>query len=65
MSGKIMIAEGGKCVSRGSLNEAVMGGEAMLSFISLHLSAIESSSWTGLDLELISHMDWFQKGHDI
>jgi hypothetical protein len=73
VSGKRMIAEGGDGVSRGSLNEGVMAGEDMLSFIPLHLSAIERSStllgwirsWTGSNLEVLSPADWFQKGHDI
>jgi hypothetical protein len=38
-----MIAEGGDGVSRGSLNEGVMLGVSMLSFIPLHLSALERS----------------------
>jgi hypothetical protein len=73
VSGKRMIRQGGDGVSRGSLNEGVMAGEDMLSFIPLHLSAIERSttlldwirSWTGSGLEVLSPTDWFQKGHDI
>lgn len=73
VSGNRMIAEGGDGVSRGSLNEGVMAGEDILSFIPLHLSAIERSSallpwlrsWTGSDLEVLTPTDWFQKGHDI
>ena len=73
VSGKRMIAEGGDGVSRGSLNEGVMAGEDMLTFIPLQLSAVERSptllawlkSWTGSSLEPLSPSDWFQKGHDI
>jgi hypothetical protein len=39
VSGLRMIAEGGDGVSRGILNEGVMAGESMLSFIPLNLSA--------------------------
>ena len=73
VSGTRMILEGGDGVSRGSLNEGVMAGEEMLSFIPLHLSAIERSpsledwirTWTGERLQVLSPADWFQKGHDI
>jgi hypothetical protein len=73
VSGLRMIAEGGDGVSRGSLNEGVMAGENMLTFIPLHLSAIERSplllewiqTWTGPELEALEPADWFQKGHDI
>jgi hypothetical protein len=68
-----MIAEGGNGVSWGSLNEGVMAGENMLTFIPLHLSASERSpslvdwirSWTGPTMELLIPTDSFQKGHDI
>jgi hypothetical protein len=64
-----MNAEGGDGISRGSLNTGVMGGENMLSFIPLHLLAIESlstllgwiRSWTGPDLETLSPGDGFKR----
>jgi hypothetical protein len=76
VSGTRLIAEGGDGVSQGLLNEGVMAGDAILPFIPLHLTAIERSpdlldwlkSWTGLRgqrLELPSHQDWFELGHDI
>jgi hypothetical protein len=73
VSGLRMIAEGGDGVSCGSLNEGVMAGEDMLTFIPLHLSAIERSpgllawalSWTGPTLDPLTPTEWFQKGHDI
>jgi hypothetical protein len=73
VSGKRMIAEGGDGVSRGSLNEGVMAGESILSFIPLHLSAVQRSvtlvdwihSWTGPGMVQLTPDDWFQKGHDI
>ena len=75
VSGTKMIAEGGDGVSQGSfLNEGTMTGEEVLSFIPLHLSAIERlstllgwlRSWTGMHLQVLPPADcWFQKGHDI
>ncbi len=68
-----MIAEGGDGVSRGLLNEGVMAGEHILSFIPLHLSAVKQSpslvgwlrSWIGNKLEILEPDDWFELGHDI
>jgi hypothetical protein len=73
VSGKRMIAEGGNGDSRGSLNEGVMAGKTWLSFVPLHLSALERSStflewirsWMGPELETLGPDDWFQKGHEI
>jgi hypothetical protein len=73
VSGKRMIAEGGDGVSRGSLNEGVMAGVNMLTFIPIYLSAVERSptlldwirTWTGPTLDPLTPTDWFQKGHDI
>ena len=73
VAGTRMIAEGGDGVSRGLLNEGVMAGEDILSFIPLHLSAIERSptlvdwlkTWVGQKLEVLTPMDWYEKGHDI
>ncbi len=60
-------------MSRGLLNEGVMAGEHILSFILLHLSGVERSptlfpwleTWMGKKLELLDPGDWFQLGHDI
>ena len=73
VAGSRMIAEGGDGVSRGLLNEGVMSGESILSFIPLHLSAIDRCthllpwiySWVGEKLEVLTPKDWYQLGHDI
>ena len=73
VAGTRMIAEGGDGVSRGLLNEGVMAGENILSFIPLHLSAIERSSsflpwlesWTNKNLIVLTPEDWYELGHDI
>ena len=73
VAGTRMIAEGGDGVSRGLLNEGVMAGEDILSFIPLHLSALDRSpsllpwlkTWTCLQLEALAPADWFGLGHDI
>jgi hypothetical protein len=73
VSGTRMIAEGGDGVSRGLLNEGVMSGEEILSFIPLHLSALERSkdlltwinSWTTGELEVLTPKDWYELGHGI
>jgi hypothetical protein len=73
VAGTRMIAEGGDGVSRGLLNEGVMAGEDILSFIPLHLSAIERSptllgwlnSWINQHLEVLTPSDWYELGHDI
>jgi hypothetical protein len=73
VSGLRMIAEGGDGVSRGILNEGVMAGESMLSFIPLNLSAVDQSNtlvpwiqtWAQGKMECLLPQDWFQLGHDI
>jgi hypothetical protein len=73
VSGKRMIAQGTDGISRGVLNEGVMAGESMASFIPLHQSALDRhpslKDWmlTVFDskLEFLTPWDWFQKGHDI
>ena len=50
-----------------------MAGEDILSFIPLHLSAIERSptltdwlkTWVGQRLEILAPKDWYELGHDI
>ena len=73
VSGKRMIAVGVDGISRGLLNEGVMAGEKMLSFIPLHLTATERSptllpwiqSWVSEEVHSLSPYDWFQRGHNI
>ena len=77
VSGTRMIEQGTDGLSRGDLLEGVLNGQRMLSFIPLHLSALERepglkdwiSTWarTGRKepLEYLSPTDWFVRGHDI
>ncbi|CAJ1960068.1 unnamed protein product [Cylindrotheca closterium] len=74
VSGKRMIAQGTDGGSRGDLNQGVMTGENMLSYVPLHLSAVDRSP-SVLDwmrniweerlgkLEHLGIDDWFTKGH--
>eukprot|EP00980_Cylindrotheca_fusiformis_P003889 scaffold863_cov100-Cylindrotheca_fusiformis.AAC.4 len=72
-AGTRMIAQGTDGLSRGGLNEGVMGGEPMESFLPLHLTAFERSpelmpwvnSWAGPDAVFLSPEDWFLRGHDL
>eukprot|EP00980_Cylindrotheca_fusiformis_P027728 scaffold22529_cov73-Cylindrotheca_fusiformis.AAC.2 len=72
-SGKRMIAQGTDGLSRGGLNEGVMGGKSMLTFVPLHLPAFQRTSllepwvksWVGASAVFLSHEDWFLRGHDI
>ena len=61
-------------LSRGNLNVGVVAGTAMLDFIPTHLNAFERSAkllpwlrtWIGSDeLELLSPVKWFTRGHDL
>ena len=73
VSGKRMIAWGVDGISRGQLNEGVMAGKPMLSFLPLHKTPMQMSptlfewvkSWLGPKTELLTPMDWFTTGHDI
>jgi hypothetical protein len=73
VAGVRMIAEGGDGVSRGLLNEGVMAGGNMLSFIPLNVSALERSktllpwiqTWIKEGVKCLAPKDWFQLGHDI
>ena len=78
VAGTRMIAQGTDGLSRGDLLEGVLNGEKMMSFIPLHVSAIERepalrewiSSWAGAgrekcDIEFLEPADWFLRGHDI
>jgi hypothetical protein len=64
--GKTMIRVGVDGVSRGDLNANVLAGAYMLSFVPLHLSALERSegllpwslSWTGENTFVLGEADW-------
>eukprot|EP00980_Cylindrotheca_fusiformis_P008541 scaffold1809_cov107-Cylindrotheca_fusiformis.AAC.5 len=72
-AGTRMIAQGTDGLSRGGLNEGVMGGEPMSSFLPLHLTAFERSpelkpwveSWAGSEAVFLTPEDWFIRGHDL
>jgi hypothetical protein len=71
--GERMKAQGTDGVSRGQFEEGVSTGRDMLSYLLLHLSAIQQSpavepwlrSWLGQDAEVLSPDGWFERGHDI
>ena len=79
IAGSRMIAQGTDGLSRGDLNEGVMRGLNMLSFVPLHMSALEGEnnlkSWIQKwifpslskkeKIEFLSESDWFYRGHDI
>ncbi|KAL7574604.1 hypothetical protein ACA910_002958 [Epithemia clementina (nom. ined.)] len=73
VSGKRMIAQGADGLSRGSVNEGVMDGTSMLSFIPLHKNAYKQSpliwewviSWMGEEVERLEPRDWYERAHDI
>ena len=73
VAGTRMIAQGTDGLSRGALNEGVMGGTPITDFLPFHLSAVERSphlldwiqTWGGAEAELLSPNDWFVKGHDL
>ena len=68
IAGTRMICQGTNALSRGDLCTGVMGGKAMLSFLPLHLSALERSPllrpwveywWPDDTLIWLTHTDWF------
>ena len=74
VAGTRMIAQGTDGLSRGDLLEGVMKGIDFLSYVPVHLSALDRSpeleGWLrGMyphgTLETLAPEDWFQKGHDI
>jgi hypothetical protein len=73
VAGTRMIAQGTDGISRGALNEGVMNGESMMSFIPIHLSATARSpllqdwlrSWLPGSPRFLEPLDWFQLGHGI
>ena len=73
-----MITQGTDGLSRGDLGEGIMKGGNMLSYIPLHLNALERapcmkgwiSSWLtpneeGEAITFLDYEGWFEKGHDI
>lgn len=74
VAGTRMIEQGTDGISRGDFSGGVTAGKSMLSFIPLHLSALERSEtilkwiedWTGqIGLIPLSPSDWFERGHGI
>jgi hypothetical protein len=73
VAGTRMIEQGTDGVSRGFLGGGVMAGEAMTSFIPIHLGALERHppvsswirSWSTDSLIELSPRNWFEEGHDI
>ena len=77
VAGTRMISQGTDGLSRGDLLEGVLNGQRMLSFIPLHLSALDRepslinwiSQWAGTgrkeEIEVLSPEDWFWRGHDL
>ena len=73
VSGKRMIAQGSDGISRGLLSEGVMAGASMLSFVPLHISALDRSpalvpwllSWAGPNANCLTSDGWFERGHDV
>jgi hypothetical protein len=72
VAGSQMIAQGTDGLSRGDVTEGVLSGQAMLSFIPLHMSAIERHppilewirDWTEqASLEPLTPAGWFTDGH--
>ena len=73
VAGTRMIAQGADGISRGALNEGVMGGDEMLAYLPLHKSALDVSSslqswicsWLGDDAVFLDPMGWYERGHDV
>ena len=74
VSGKRMIEQGTDGVSRGNMMEGVLAGRKMLSFIPIHLTALERNgrvlewirTWSGNDkLEPLKPLDWMIRGQGI
>ena len=78
VAGTRMIAQGTDGLSRGDLNEGVMRGDGILSFVPLHLSALERQpkleGWIRSfvlparlreEVIFLNHEGWFERAHDI
>jgi hypothetical protein len=72
-SGLRIIASGGDGISRGQVNEGIMAGMPMTTYLPLQLLPLERSpnlrswlhSWLGTKAVMLKPMDWFKLGHDI
>ena len=78
VAGTRMIVQGTDGLSRGDLGEGIMNGGNMLSYIPLHLNALERAprlkqwigSWLtpnekGEEITFLDYEGWFERGHDI
>lgn len=78
VAGTRMICQGTDGLSRGDLGEGVMNGGSMLSYVPLHLSALERAkglrewitSWClghnkEDEISFLEYADWFERAHDI
>jgi hypothetical protein len=76
VAGKRMISQGTDGLSRGDTSIGVMSGTSMISYVPLHLSAIQRQgevlkdwilTWfSGADSpEFLSPIDWFHRGHHL
>jgi len=74
VSGSRMIEQGTDGISRGNMMEGVLSGRKMLSFVPIHLSAIERSknllswvrSWIGDEnIKPLSPTDWLWRGQGL
>jgi hypothetical protein len=72
VAGKRMVAQGTDGISCGELKEGIAQGETMLSFIPLHVSALDRTPdlktwvqyWAGPKVEFLSPNQWYTRGHD-
>lgn len=73
VAGTRMIAQGTDGISRGALNEGILDGRSMLSFVPIHQSALERSpmvlawlyDWLPGSPKILQPIDWFQSGQGI
>ena len=73
VSGTRMIEQGTDGLSRGNFSEGALKGSSMLSYIPIHLDALERAttlkpwlqSWIGEAAEFLSPEGWFRRGHDL
>jgi hypothetical protein len=67
-----MQAQGSDGFPRGQLSEGEMNGESMMSFVPLHLTAVDHSpklkkwlkEFISPDLVFLSANNWFKRGHN-
>lgn len=74
IAGTRMVCQGTDGLSRGDLGAGVMVGDAMLSFVPLHLSALDRSpallpwiqSWSPMStIQPLSPAEWYERGHGL